>query len=707
MKHDAARQTRAGRMYRLGALGLIAALGPMIPVAAADDAAVDTSALRTFSPDFFIAFGPQSALDMVSQTPGFAIKESDGKRGMGSGGANVLINRHRVATKSMSARETLSRISADQVVRVEILDAGQLGLPGMSGQVVNVVTRPSAMTGRWEWSPEADEGIAPSLERGRVLVSGTVGDWSYNLGLSSYAFGGRSAGPETLYDGTGQVLEQRAETERWAGHRHEVSGALSHETLSGDLSNLGLVLAASDDRRWEDSYRTSPGSPDRLRTYVYAGDGSSLKLSGDHEFALAGGRLKLIGLRSSASSEPVTETGERLVGAAADTGARVKVDRATRESILRSEYSWSNGGDWQMALEGAVNTLDTATSLASLSNGLFVEQPLSGGTSHVEEKRTEATLAHGRQLAGGVFMQASVAAEYSEIAQSGPAGKVRDFVRPKGFVAVSWAPATDWNASVKLERAVGQLDFGDFVSSVNLADESGQQKSGNPTIVPEQSWDVALEANGELAGLWPARIPVRMKVFGRQIEDLNGSVLFARTVDANGAVSISEGPGNLDGAMAYGLDVSGTLPMADMGLPGGKLDWTASLRDSSINDPVTGLERTLSGSRLSYYEVRFRQDLPGTPWAWGLGYETARNAAGYGVTQVTYRSDAPGRVGAFVQHKNIAGMNAKLSLSNLADTSESFTRAIHAGSVADPVAYVEDRQRKQGLHVGLNLSGSF
>lgn len=704
MKADTPRQIRAGRTYRLGVVGVFVALGSVAQGAAvADEAPVEAMALRAFAPDFFIAFAPQSALDMVNQTPGFAIKEGDGKRGMGSGGANVLVNRHRITSKSISARETLNRISADQVVRIEILDATQLGLPGVSGQVVNVVTRPTAMTGRWEWSPEADEGAGAELERGRLLVSGAAGDWSYNLGLSSYAFSGRSVGPETLYDGAGQVLELRREKERWSGHRHEISGTLSHETLSGDLSNLGLVLAASDDDRREESLRASLTSPDRLRTYAYTSDGNSLKLSGDYEFAVGGGRLKLIGLRSSASSEPVTETGERVVGAAPDSGARVKVDRATSESILRGEYSWAGGGDWQMALEGAVNTLDTATSLASLTNGLFVDQPLSGGASHVEEKRTEATLVHGRQLAGGVFMQASVAAEYSEIAQSGPAGRVRDFVRPKGFIAVSWAPVTDWNASVKLERSVGQLDFGDFVSSVNLADESGQLKSGNPTIVPEQSWDVALEANGELIGLGP----VRMKVFGRQIEDLNGPVLFARTVDANGAVSISEGPGNLDGAMAYGLDVSGTLPMADMGLPGGKLDWTASLRDSRLNDPVTGMERPLSGSRLSYYEVRFRQDLPGTPWAWGLGYETARDAAGYGVTQVTYRSDAPGRVGAFVQHKNIAGMNAKLSLSNLADTSENFTRVIHAGSAADPVAYVEDRQRKQGLHVGLNLSGSF
>ena len=267
---------------------------------------------------------------------------------------------------------------------------------------------------------------------------------------------------------------------------------------------------------------------------------------------------------------------------APQTGAVLTVDRDSSESILRGEFAWvDDGGDWQMALEGAVNTLDTATSLASLSNGMFVDVPLTGGTSHVEEKRTEAALVHGRELADGVFVQASLAAEYSEIAQTGPNGKVREFVRPKGFVTVSWSPATDWNASLKFERAVGQLDFGDFISSVNLSDESGQQQSGNPEIVPEQSWDLALEANGEIDGLGA----VRVKVFGRQIEDLNGSVLFARTVDADGSISVVEGPGNLDGAMAYGLDLSGTLPMDGIGLfPAAS--WTGARRCATAASPI-------------------------------------------------------------------------------------------------------------------------
>lgn len=690
--------TRPGRLTALSLLaGLVSA-----PLAAAEGTA---DAQRVFDPGFYAAFGPMSALDMVAQTPGFSIKEGEGKRGMGAGGANVLVDNRRIASKSVSARETLSRISADRVVRIEVLDATQLALPGMSGQVVNVITRPAEMTGRWEWSPEIQESDDAQLALGRVMVSGQAGDWQYSLGLSSYAWGGHSAGPETLFDSTGVAVELRNEIESWKGKRHEFSGLVSTESASGEISNIALVAATNEDARQELSLRSGLIAADHLRTLNHAADGGSLKLSGDHEFAMGPGRLKLIGLRSNASSGPVTATSlQHLAVLQPPEGARVTVDRETGESILRGEYTWvDGGGDWQMAMEGAVNTLDTATSLATLTAGGYVGQPLSGGTSHVEEKRTEAALVHGRQLVDGVFMQASVAAEYSEIAQTGPNGKVREFVRPKGFVTVSWAPAAEWNASLKLERAVGQLNFGDFVSSVNLADESGQQQSGNPEVVPEQSWDLALEATGQA----PVLGPVRVKLYGRQIEDVNSAVLFSRTVNGDGSVSVVEGPGNLDGAVTYGLDVSGTLGMASVGVAGGKIDWSASLRDSSICDPVTGLGRQMSGTRLSRYEVQFRQDLPGTPWAWGLGYEAARNAPGYGVTQVTERSETAGRMGAFVQHKNFIGMNAKLSVSNLLDSEEHFTRTAYAGTVADPVSFIEDRTRRQGLQVGMNLSGTF
>lgn len=706
MTRPAAHQTRNCLSLRVGALSLLAGLaGAPAAFAAPEEKAAEASPLQVFEPAYYAAFAPRSALDMVDQTPGFAIKENGGKRGMGAGDANVLIDSRRIPVKSMTVREALSRIGADRVVRIEITDGSRLDVPGLNGQVVNVVTRPAGMSGRWEWTPEFNERSEPRLDRGRVIVSGNLDDWEYSLGLSSYAWNGRSTGPETLFDGAGQAAEFREEDERWKGRRHELSTAFSNESLSGSVSNLGLVYGASKDASNERSLRTGAVASDHLRTYSYANDGESLKVNADHEFALGAGRLKVIGLSASSSGKPATTTViQQLAGAIAPVGARVVVDRSTEESILRGEYSWNDSdGDWQMTVESAVNTLDTAIDYAVLSNGTYTDIPVAGGASHVEEHRTEAALVHGRDIGGGVFIQAVLATEHSEIAQTGPNGKVREFVRPKGSLALSWAPADDWSANLRLERAVGQLDFGDFVSSLNLADESGQQQSGNPEIVPEQSWDIALEANGEVSGLGP----VRLKLYGRQIEDVSSTLLFARAVNGDDSITVITGPGNLDGAVSYGIDLSGTLPTVGIGIPGGKLDWSASLRDSSVEDGVTGEDRNLSGTRHSYYSVNFRQDLPGTPWAWGLGYQDSNSAPGFGVTQTTYRWDSPSRVGAFVQHKDIVGMSARLSVSNLLDAEERFIRVGHTGTVSDPIAFVEDRTRSNGLQVGLNLSGSF
>lgn len=705
MTRPAARQTRNSLSLRAGALGLLAGLTGIPAALAAPNEDTAEDATQVFEPAYYAAFAPRSALDMVDQTPGFAIKENGGKRGMGAGDANVLIDSRRIPVKSMSVREALSRIGADRVVRIEITDGARLDVPGLNGQVINVITRPAGMSGRWEWNPEFNEGSDPRLERGRIIVAGNLDDWEYNLGLSTYAWNGRSAGPETLFNAAGEPVESRDEIERWKGRRHELSTAFSNEGLSGSISNLGLVYAVNTDGSNESSLRTGAITGDHLRSYIYANDGESLKINADHEFAFGGGRLKLIGLNAKSSNTPATVTLiEQLAGAVAPIGARILLDKQAEESILRGEYAWNTGDeDWQFALEGAVNTLDTATAYAILSNGGYVDIPIAGATTQVEERRTEAALVHGRDMGGGVFMQATLGAERSEIAQTGPNGKVREFVRPKGSLALSWSPAPDWSANLRLERSVGQLDFGDFVSSLNLADESGQQQSGNPEIVPEQSWDIALEANGEFDGLGP----VRLKLYGRQIEDVNSTLLFSRTVNGDGSIAVVTGPGNLDSATSYGIDVSGTVPTTSLGIPGGKLDWSASLRDSSVEDSITGESRNLSGTRHSHYSVNFRQDLPGTPLAWGLGFQDSTNAPGFGVTQTTYRWDSAGRVGAFVQHKDIIGMSARLSVSNLLDTEERFMRIGHTGTVVDPVAFVEDRTRSNGLQVGLNLSGSF
>ncbi len=101
---------------------------------------------QVFEPAYFTQYAPRTALDMVGRIPGFQLEESDDKRGLGQGGANVLINGERISGKT-DPRDQLSRITAPNVVRIEIVDGTSLDIPGLSGQVANVFTKSTGITG--------------------------------------------------------------------------------------------------------------------------------------------------------------------------------------------------------------------------------------------------------------------------------------------------------------------------------------------------------------------------------------------------------------------------------------------------------------------------------------------------------------------------------------------------------------------------------
>src|SRR5918997_849931 len=110
---------------------------------------------KTFLPADFVRFAPRNALDMLRNVPGFTIREATQERGLGTATGNVLINGQRISGKSNDVVTELSQIPASNVVRIEIRDAATLDVPGLSGQVANVVVKAGgAMQGQFAWRPE-------------------------------------------------------------------------------------------------------------------------------------------------------------------------------------------------------------------------------------------------------------------------------------------------------------------------------------------------------------------------------------------------------------------------------------------------------------------------------------------------------------------------------------------------------------------------
>ncbi len=134
---------------------------------------------RIFTPADFTRFAPRTALDMLNQVPGFSIRGEDtGSRGLGQASGNVLLNGKRLSGKSTDPVTALQAIPAGNVTRIEIVDAAEVDVPGLTGQVANVVYEASKkLSGQFSYRPEFRAHYAdPLYTRGDVSVSGTRRD---------------------------------------------------------------------------------------------------------------------------------------------------------------------------------------------------------------------------------------------------------------------------------------------------------------------------------------------------------------------------------------------------------------------------------------------------------------------------------------------------------------------------------------------------
>jgi len=666
--------SRAGGLTLAGGLALLNAVTPCFAQVAARP--VSSAQTQVYEPAYFARFAPQTAADMVGNVPGFAITGNDGdERGFGQASQNVLINGRRVSGKANDAATALGRIAAESVLRIEIVDGATLSIPGLSGQVANVVAKVDAFSGNWDWNPEFKENGQPSWFRGSVSANGKTEDgWAWSAELGGFEFNNRNDGAGFISDGSGKVIDARREGFTGSGDGPRLAATLTYEAPEGGIANLNLSLGAFNFVGREDSFRNPMNAPPSARFANFGGDNKEGEFGADYEFDVGPGRLKLIALqRYQQEDDLVTVESYDQSGAFIDgSGVRALEHAETGESIARGEYGFAAlGGDVQLAAEVAFNFLDLSTDLGERqADGSYPMSPLPEGTARVEERRAETNLSYSRQLDAAWSMQSSLGLEYSELMQTGANGQMREFVRPKGFVSLAWKPADDFDFNVKGERKVGQLDFDDFLSSVDIQDNN--ESSGNAELVPEQSWVISSEINRKL-GPWGA---VKLAGEYQWIEDvvdgvpINASGQPVQDPIQNPAQVVGQGVGNIDKAWAGSITASGTLNFDPIGAKGLQLEFSYRYRDSEVDDPLTGIARKISSSAKVNTFARLRWDIPETPWAVVAGIEERQNYANYRLDQVSQNWQAPSSNFFFLENKDVFGMRVRVEAANLNDTSE-------------------------------------
>ncbi|HEX8154062.1 MAG TPA: TonB-dependent receptor, partial [Thermoanaerobaculia bacterium] len=418
------------------------------------------------------------------------------------------------------------------------------------------------------------------------------------------------------------------------------------------------------------------------------------ELGADYELPLGIGRLKFIGVGRGSKYPSETTVIERFSDNSGAAGGRFAQVGDERELIGRSEYRWtSRRAEWQISGEAAFNSLDNTSRLFEMrGEDDFVEIPLEGGTASVEEDRYEMMGSYGRTLSPKLTLKLSAGGEYSQLAQAGAGGTTRTFWRPKGELSTAWKASPRMDVNVKLARRVGQLNFFDFLASVNLRDDI--ETSANPDLVPEQSWELDLEGVRNLGKLGTTTL----RLYGRLIDDIIDYI----PVGANG-----EAPGNLDSATVYGVETRSTLNLEQYGWNGVRLDVEGQLQKSSVEDPLTGERRPISNSLQEYASVALRHDVPKTDWAWGTAASYQRNELNYRLTDVGRLWEGPVWAEIYVEHKNVYGLTIRAGLYNAVAADSMWDRTVYAGRRTDPVDYIEHRDRQIGPIFSFAVRGKF
>ncbi len=650
---------------------------------------------RVFTPEDFSRFAPQTALDMVIEIPGFTIEREDSSRGFGQASGNVLINGERISGKSNDAVDALGRIPADRVIRMELSDGTMLDIPGLSGQVVNVVADGDGISGTWSWQTRLRERLEPNFLTAEASVSGRTGRLAWTLSLESDPAKNGNAGVETVTDGGGNLIEIRDEEAQFIVDAPSAALALTWTSPKGRKANFNAAFEQFNRNNREIGFRSPVDGVDSFRLFKQGRDERSGEVSADYEFPLGPGALKLIGLYTIEDGFSVSDVEETPADGAPAFGSRFEQDQFESETVARAEYAIAPrpGRDWQIAVEGARNVLDVESGLFILQDdGTLAEEDLANSTTRVVERRAELTVTHGRSLASSVNVQASLGVEVSELAQSGPAGLTRGFFRPKGFVSATWRPGPRTSVQARIAREVGQLNFFDFVSSVNLNNENAN--AGNPDLVPEQSWAAEIEIDRRFGGFAAATL----RLFGDRIEDI---------IDQVPLPGGGEGPGNIDSALRYGAELTATLQLDILGWTGAQLEFEGQARNSRLDDPLTGLPRRISRDLVSRVEVEVRYDIPNTPIALEVGFNQSRRARTFRLDEINFNRSIPGFLFAVVEHKDIFGLTGFIEVGNLIDQRDLFTREIFETDRLGPIDFIEDRNRDFGPILTFGLSGSF
>ena len=591
------------------------------PVAAPTPLAANDAGVIAYPAAFFVEARPTNAFDMIQRLPGFSFDGGDGGvRGFAGAAGNVLIDGARPTSKAVSLEDMLKRMPAASVVRIDLIRGGAPGIDMQGHQRVAKVVRSTAA------SQDAAVSVGGRLYGGGWLGPYAAVEWSRRAGAlslegavayewESSADGGRGA--RIRYFPGGTLREQGPI------HIRELEGLLSANgsaqlDLVENIYRLNLGVSRDDSREYESLGRYAPDGAwrgdqvtreKRVRDRIEVGGDYTRLLSETMQAQLIA--LQTLSWTKSDETSVQPGTAEGAVG-----------DEKEGESILRAVLTARPSGALTLegGAEGAYNFLDAATVVTE--DGVVIRLP--NGTVRVEEKRAEAFATASWKPTDRLSLEAGSRFEASRISQTGDTDLSRGFFFAKPRLLLAYAPDALSQLRLRMEREVGQLDFGDFVGQADFS--TSVITAGGAELDPERAW--VFEAAAERR-FWD-RGALVLTLTHEAVQKVVDRVVVDGRFDA---------PGNIGDGRRDRVNLALAVPLDRLGIRNGLVTGSANWRWSRVTDPVTGQARRISGEQAFGTEIGFSQDIARLSSTWGVDFRSGDGATTYRINEIRRQSE--------------------------------------------------------------------
>ncbi len=579
--------------------------------------------ITVYDAEFFAPYNPIYVEDMLNRVPGteglvggFG-NEDEERRGLRANTDQILINGKRLTGKENASGQFLGALPAKSVERIEIITGNVRELDADVGaRVINVILKDDAGTGSGTYSVgvvynwEGQKRPVP-----RMSYSGTSGGLSYSLSLQIRPAIAPFFVTDTITNEAGGTLRLIDESRKRDSEQYTARTTVSYGWEGGQTLQLnGYVFYVPRDNT-DTTLTFEPITLGNIANGLREVRGIAEDINGrDLTYEIGADYTqplwkdaKFTGLfiRSTTDVQQDTNNFFRFPNTDLDPlGGDIKDEKAT-ETILRGTVDWAltDKHSLELGVEGAINTLNKDLDFFVLDDGERIDVPVFNSDQKITEDRVEVFSTHSWKPVPALEIQTGLAAEFSWLTQTGSdVGEERSFQFAKPSLDIWYNTDESTQIWFSFLRDVGQLDFDDFVATVNREDD--EVLAGNPELAPEKSWDFEIGAErrfAESGGVLNGR------VFYRRINDVKDLIPFGQA---------DSQPGNLGSGNHYGFELDSSLRLKRFTGLDAVLSTTYLWQDSEVTDPFTGNRRRIGNQPKYELTVAGRYDIQ----AWGLSF---------------------------------------------------------------------------------------